>query len=170
MRPGFVLDVVSGLATHNLLGSDLAIEITENCIFGNNKDVLLMKLKELRSLGCYIALDDFGTGYSSITHIKELPCTAVKIDKSFVDNVLEDDVDQAIIQAMLNLGKTIGFKLVLEGVETKQQLELLHSLGCDLAQGYLYSQPVPAAEVPGLIAQLNNVMVQEDCKVIAYPS
>ncbi|KAG1668218.1 putative signaling protein [Nymphon striatum] len=155
LRPGFVLEVASGLAKHDLSGNNLAIEVTENTIFGNNKQVLLTRLQELRSLGCYIALDDFGTGYSSITHIKELPCTAVKIDKSFVNNVLDDDVDQAIIRAILDLGKSVGYKLVLEGVETKKQLDLLAELDCDLVQGYFFSRPVPSAQVPELIERLN---------------
>ncbi len=155
-RPGFALEAINGLSGGKLARGDLAIEVTEGCIFGSNKDVLLAKLQELRNAGCNIGLDDFGTGYSSITHIKELPRTSVKIDKSFIKGVVEDSVDQAIVQALVDLGRSVGFKLIAEGVETVEQLDLVHDLGCNLVQGYYYSKPVAGAEVPGLIARINN--------------
>lgn len=155
LRPGFALDVASGIANHGLSQGDLGIEVTERCVFGTNKELLLQKLQELRSLGCYIALDDFGTGYSSITHLKELPRTAVKIDRQFVKNIVDDKVDQSIVEALVELGRAIGFKLIGEGVEEIEQRDLLEALGCQMAQGYYYSRPVPAEEVPALILRLN---------------
>ena len=155
MRPDLVSDVETGLATNGLVATDLAIEVTENTICGKYKETGLGKLNQLRNLGCSIALDDFGTGYSSITHIKELPCTTVKVDKSFVDKVVDNEIDQAIIKALRNLGITAGFNLVIEGVETREQLKLLRSLGCELGQGYYYSPAVPADEVPALIEKIN---------------
>ncbi len=155
-RPGFALEAISGLTGGKLARGDLAIEVTEGCIFGNNKDVLLAKLQDLRNAGCNIGLDDFGTGYSSITHIKELPRTSVKIDKSFIKGVVEDSVDQAIVQALVDLGRSVGFKLIAEGVETVEQLRLVQNLGCDLIQGYYYSKPVAGANVPDLIARIND--------------
>ena len=119
------------------------------------KRSFIEQLEYLRAAGCRVALDDFGTGYSSITQIKELPCTAVKVDKSFVHDVEFNEADRAIIEALLKLGETIGFDVVLEGVETAQQRDLLRSMGCRLAQGYFYARPVPAADVPSLIEQLN---------------
>lgn len=158
-RSGFVLDVTNAIASHNLLPKHLAIEVTENSVYGKNQSECLMKLKQLRELGCKIALDDFGTGYSSITHIKELPCSAVKVDKSFVDQVAENPADQAIIKALLELGHVLGFKLVLEGVEYQEQADFLRELGCELAQGFLYSRPVPAARVPEVIEAQNKSLV-----------
>lgn len=160
-RPGFALDAINGLSGGKLARGDLAIEVTEGCIFGSNKDVLLAKLQELRNAGCNIGLDDFGTGYSSITHIKELPRTSVKIDKSFIRGVVEDSVDQAIVQALVDLGRSVGFKLIAEGVETVEQLDLVHDLGCNLVQGYYYSKPVAGQEVPGLIARINEAELKQ---------
>ena len=155
LRPGFALNIISELKQNGLRPRNLAVEITESCMFGSNKQAFIGQLEFLRMAGCAIALDDFGTGYSSITQIKELPCTTVKIDKSFVNDVVSDKSDQAIIQSLLELGETLGFKLVLEGVETADQLDLLRSLGCQIAQGYFYSRPMPASEVPEFLARMN---------------
>ena len=113
-------------------------------------------LETLRDAGCSIALDDFGTGYSSITQLKELPITTIKIDKSFIDDVLENEDDQSIIGAMLELGKSMSFGLVMEGIETSRQLALLKLMGSELAQGYYFSRPMPAAEVPAYIERQNS--------------
>lgn len=155
LRPGFALNIISELKQNGLRPKNLAIEITESCMFGSNKSAFICQLESLRMAGCAIALDDFGTGYSSITQIKELPCTTVKIDKSFVNDVVCDKSDQAIIQSLLELGETLGFKLVLEGVETTEQRDLLRSLGCEIAQGYYYSRPIPASEVPEFLERMN---------------
>ncbi|MFY0612201.1 MAG: EAL domain-containing protein [Hyphomicrobiaceae bacterium] len=155
LQPTFALDVLATLNKNGLVPNEFAIEVTETCMFGGNKTDFTQHLEHLRAAGCYVALDDFGTGYSSITQIKELPCTAVKVDKSFVRDVESSDADQAIVKALLKLGQSIGFKVVLEGVETVEQRDLLRSMGCQLAQGYYYAAPVPAADVPSLIVQLN---------------
>jgi diguanylate cyclase (GGDEF)-like protein len=155
LRPGFALNVIGKLAANGLAGNELAIEITENCVFGGDKDIISSKLKELGSAGCHIALDDFGTGYSSITHIKDMPVTALKIDKSFIREIADDSADQAIVRAMVDLGSAIGFKVIAEGVENAEQLNLVQSLGCHLVQGFYYAKAVPAAKVPELIAQIN---------------
>lgn len=155
MQVEFAKNILTRLKENNLSAEHLAIEITETCMFGNNKDDFIRQLEELKSAGCKIALDDFGTGYSSVTQIKELPCSVLKIDKSFVNEVVNDKADQAIIQALLELGNELDFKLVLEGIETEEQLKLLKGLGCHLAQGYFYSRPVPTSDVPSLIKTIN---------------
>lgn len=157
LRPGFILDVVSNLAKHNLKPHNLAIEVTENIVFGPHYQALLQKLRELRELGCYVALDDFGTGYSSITHLKELPYTAIKIDKSFVRNIVSDRMDQAIVEALVQLGDSIEFKLVAEGVETAEQLDTVFALGCHLVQGYYFSEALSAQDVPAVLQRLNKM-------------
>ncbi|MGI9478761.1 MAG: putative bifunctional diguanylate cyclase/phosphodiesterase [Hyphomicrobiaceae bacterium] len=160
LQPAFASNILSTLNENGLSPSEFAIEVTETCMFGSNKAEFTRQLEQLRTAGCDVALDDFGTGYSSITQIKELPCTAVKVDKSFVRDVESNDADQAIIEALLKLGQSIGFKVVLEGVETEEQRDLLRSMGCRLAQGYHYSAPVPATEVPLLIDLLNGIKNQ----------
>lgn len=160
-RDDFASSVLDGLNHRGLSPSDLLIEVTENCLFGRDKHGFLAHLKALRHAGCYIALDDFGTGYSSITQLKELPVTAVKIDKSFVKNILENEDDKSIISALLDMGNSMNFKLVLEGLETVDQLTFLKDMGFVLAQGYYYSRPVSAAEIPALIAR-QNAMFEPD--------
>lgn len=165
LRPAFILDVISNLAEHELTPKNLAIEVTENTVFGANYKLLLKKLREFRDLGCYVALDDFGTGYSSITHLKELPYTAIKIDKSFVRDIVTDKMDQSIVEALAHLSETIGYKLVAEGVETRAQLDVVSKLGCHLIQGYYYAKPLAASEVPGTLNRINQ-MVNLDTAVV----
>lgn len=148
---GFAENIFSSLDKNGLTSSELAIEVTENCLFGDNKAYLTGVLDRLREAGHPIALDDFGTGYSSITQLKELPITSVKIDKSFVDDVINNVADQSIITALLNLGNSMGFKLILEGIETVDQRDFLKEMGFTLAQGYYYSHPLPASQVPAFI-------------------
>lgn len=157
LRPAFILDVISSLAKHGLTPRNLAIEVTENTVFGANYKVLLKKLREFRDLGCHVALDDFGTGYSSITHLKELPYTAIKIDKSFVRNVSSDHFDQSIVEALVHLSKSIGYLLVAEGVETREQLDVVAKLGCHLIQGYYFAKPLAANEVPRALKRINRL-------------
>ena len=151
----FADDIQQGLRARGLLPENLTIEVTENCLFGSEKALSMKHLEKLRSAGCFIALDDFGTGYSSITQLKELPITTIKIDKSFIDDVLANTNDQAIIAAMLDLGKSMNFDLVMEGIETSSQLALLKWMGSELAQGYFYARPMPAAEVPAFVERQN---------------
>lgn len=155
LRPGFMLDVISSLAKNELTPRNLAIEVTENTVFGANYNILLGKLKEFRDLGCYVALDDFGTGFSSITHLKELPYTALKIDKSFVHNIVSDHLDRSIVKSLANMSDSIGYQLVAEGVETREQLEIVTELGCHLVQGYYFSEALAAHEVPESINRLH---------------
>jgi diguanylate cyclase (GGDEF)-like protein len=152
----FAENILSLLDENGLLPQDIAIEVTENCLFGEKKASLIAQLEKLRAAGSYIALDDFGTGYSSITQLKELPITAIKIDKSFVDNVINNLADQSIITALQNLGESMGFKLILEGIETIDQRDFLQEMGFSLAQGFYYSHPLKASQVPAFIKRQNS--------------
>ena len=151
----FAQNLLGGLDSRGLLPEQLTIEVTENCLFGSDKQHSIQHLETLRTAGCFIALDDFGTGFSSITQLKELPITTIKIDKSFIDDVLENPDDQSIIGAMLGLGRSMKFDLVMEGIETASQLDLLRRMGSELAQGYFYARPMPAVEVPAFIQRQN---------------
>lgn len=157
LRPGFSLKILSELAKNNLPCESFAIEIVETCMFGNNKDLFINHLNALKEAGCRIALDDFGTGYSSITQIKEIPCTTVKIDKSFIDNVVDNEADRSIIRALINLGRELDFCLIMEGIETKEQMDMLNQIGAEYMQGYYFAKPMPAHDVPKYIqATLEN--------------
>jgi EAL domain-containing protein (putative c-di-GMP-specific phosphodiesterase class I) len=104
------------------------------------------------ALGVAFALDDFGTGYSSLTYLKRLPAELLKIDQSFVRNMLEDSDDLAIVDAVIRLAATFRRKVIAEGVETIDHGELLLALGCELAQGYGVARPMPPSELPGWVA------------------
>ncbi|MDH5481127.1 MAG: EAL domain-containing protein, partial [Nitrosomonas sp.] len=103
-------------------------------------------LTQLREAGVKIAIDDFGTGYSSLTYLKELPLTVLKIDKAFIDNVVSNSEDAAIVTAILGLAKGLDLCVVAEGVEDETQRDFLKKEGCDLIQGYLTGKPVSSED------------------------
>jgi EAL domain-containing protein (putative c-di-GMP-specific phosphodiesterase class I) len=122
-------------------------ELTETAIIDLHPD-LVQQLGRIRDLGVQIGLDDFGTGYASLTHLRRLALTFVKIDQSFVQGLGTDHEDERIVAAVVDLAANLGLRSIAEGVETTDQLQRLRALGCDQAQGYLFSKPVPANDVP----------------------
>ncbi|GAE34970.1 putative bifunctional diguanylate cyclase/phosphodiesterase [Halalkalibacter akibai] len=123
----------------------LELEITESSYL-NNMELVIQALAELREMEIKIALDDFGTGFSSLTHLKELNIDTLKIDRSFIRNIVSKHQDLVITSGMIELSHGLGIEVVAEGVETKEQLELLRTKGCDQIQGFLFSRPVPENE------------------------
>jgi EAL domain-containing protein (putative c-di-GMP-specific phosphodiesterase class I) len=124
----------------------IIVEITESALI---RDLASVRagLLAVQALGCRIAIDDFGTGYSSLAYLKGLPVNDLKIDKSFVRNLVTDQVDAAICEAVLSLAHEVGLKVTAEGVETTEQLDWLRARGCDVAQGYLIARPMSAREI-----------------------
>lgn len=108
-------------------------------------------LQDLHALGVKFCLDDFGTGYSSLSYLKRFPIAFLKIDRSFVRDILEDPNDRAIVEAVIAMGQRLGIELIAEGIETAEQLELFRTLNCHCIQGFYCSKPLPAAEVEGLL-------------------
>ncbi|WP_025209755.1 bifunctional diguanylate cyclase/phosphodiesterase [Hippea sp. KM1] len=129
------------LAEYNTDGSLLTIEIIER-VFLENAEYTKVIMESLRDLGIKIAVDDFGTGYSSLTYIKELPIDIIKIDISFIRSMLNSEKDMGLVKLIIDIAKQFNLKTVAEGVETKQQLEILKQMGCDFVQGYLFSKPL----------------------------
>lgn len=144
-HPDIVRTVAAALETTGVRPQDVTLEITESALMKDAGSALGV-LKELKSLGVNLAIDDFGTGYSSLSYLQRFPLDVLKIDKCFIDE-LADDQTAEIIAAVVNLAHALGLEVVAEGVETSQQLTALLQLGCDQAQGYFFSRPVPAAKV-----------------------
>ncbi len=133
-----------------LPGSSLVIEITEGLLLNTEINVA-EKLLSFRDAGVNVAIDDFGTGYSSLAYLKKFDIDYLKIDQSFVRNLETDQNDMALCEAIIVMAHKLGLKVIAEGVETAQQRDLLASYGCDYAQGYLYSMPVPADQFEALM-------------------
>ncbi|MBP7468467.1 MAG: EAL domain-containing protein [Thauera sp.] len=145
-----LLDIVrDALATSGLPADRLELEITESALMADD-EATYATLDALRTLGIDIALDDFGTGYSSLSYLKRLPLGKLKIDRSFVSGLPDDADNLAIVRAILALARHLGFRITAEGVETPAQARLLGELEADSLQGYLFSRPVPAAEIEAL--------------------
>jgi EAL domain-containing protein (putative c-di-GMP-specific phosphodiesterase class I) len=122
--------------------------VTETSAFDESAATINRNLRALAASGLSIALDDFGTGFASLTHLKSLPISCVKIDRSFVANIMADAQSRSIVDAVSRLSHSLGKSVVAEGVEDAQQLAAVRELGCDVAQGYLFSKPMPAEDVP----------------------
>ena len=146
-----VSTVVSALGTSGLHPDQLELEITE-AVLMNNNEATLAALHQLRSLGVRISMDDFGTGYSSLSYLRSFPFDKIKIDQSFVRDLVERPDSIAIISAVAGLGHSFGMATTAEGVETQQQLDVMRAEGCTEVQGYYYSKPVPASEVIQLLS------------------
>jgi EAL domain-containing protein (putative c-di-GMP-specific phosphodiesterase class I) len=144
-RPGLIDEVARTLSETGLEPRNLVLEITESALM-DGADRASKKLEELKALGIGLAADNFGTGYSSLSYFRRFPLDYLNIDRSYVERIGEDTGDQ-IISAMVGLARSLGMKVVAEGVETSDQLARLHELGCDLAQGHHFSRPLPADEV-----------------------
>lgn len=136
----------------------LELEVTETGLM-EDINTAAQHLLSLRRSGALIAIDDFGTGYSSLSYLKSLPLDKIKIDKSFVQDLLEDEDDATIVRAIIQLGKSLGMQVIAEGVETVEQEAYIIAQGCNEGQGYLYSKPLPARELTTYLKQarrLNN--------------
>jgi len=138
-------DLHQTLDDYGIIPKSLTIEITETVLMNENERVMTL-LQNYRKAGIQISLDDFGKGYSSLSYLRKYPFDLLKIDRSFVMDITDDDDDAALVEAIILMGHKLGLKVVAEGVETKAQLEFLKQHNCDMIQGYLYSPPIPATE------------------------
>jgi diguanylate cyclase (GGDEF)-like protein len=144
--------VQTTLQDAGLPATQLHLELTETAIM-DMRPTTLQQLTQLRDLGVQVGLDDFGTGYASLTHLRRLPLTFVKIDRSFIADLGADQKDDRIVAAVIDLAANLGLRSVAEGIETPDQLQRLRDLGCDQAQGYLIARPMPALELPAALAR-----------------
>ena len=137
--------VEHSLAASGLDPQGLDLEVTESLLM-QNLDTSVQLLEHLKRFGCRVSIDDFGTGYSSLSYLKRLPLNAIKIDRSFINELTENSDDANIVEATISLCHNLRLKVLAEGVEEQAQLEYLRARGCDEAQGYFFSKPLPAAE------------------------
>ena len=134
----------------------IEIEITENVLIESLESSTKI-LTELSSLGVRLALDDFGTGYSSLTYLRNLPVKTLKVDKSFIDRIMDDRVQEGFIRSIIDMAHVLSLHVVAEGVETEAQLTKLEQIGCDIVQGYVFSQPVPREKALGLESKVGKI-------------
>ena len=155
-QPTFIADVGQILKETNLDPRWLELELTESSIM-KDPEQAIEKLHELKLMGIKVAIDDFGTGYSSLNYLKRFPIDTLKIDKTFVADVCKHPHDRSIVRAIINLGHALDLTVIAEGVETKEQLQYLSALECDVVQGFLFSKPLSKAAFEELLAEQTRV-------------
>jgi len=143
MKPGFLKEVSDALTATQLPSENLELEVTEGAIMQDTKRAI-QQLKALRSMGILLAIDDFGTGYSSLSYLKKLPIHRLKIDRSFIMDIPEDEDNMVIVEAVIALGNALDLIVVAEGVENEEQLHFLKARDCPVAQGFLFSKAITA--------------------------
>lgn len=153
-RGDFAAVVGKLLHEHGIPPACLQLELTESLMMIDSERNLA-EIYRLKALGVGLSLDDFGTGYSSLSYLNRLPLDKLKIDRSFVSEMIADSADMAITRAIAGLGKTLGLCVVAEGVEHPEELKVLQEIGCDEVQGYLIARPMPAHEFAGWLTEFN---------------
>ncbi len=141
------------LQRHRLPGAAIALEITEGVLM-HNVSAAQNWIESLRADGLHVYLDDFGTGYSSLSYLKRFPLDTVKIDKSFIHDLAEDNSDRTLVEAIVTMARSLGLRVVAEGIESQAQLDILRSMGCGYGQGYFFSRPVKADEFVRVAARI----------------
>ncbi|NBC34317.1 MAG: EAL domain-containing protein [Alphaproteobacteria bacterium] len=153
VRHGQLLtDVEDSVTRHNLSAASLEFELTESVLL-NQSTQAARELTSLHAMGINWAVDDFGTGYSSLEYLRTFPIDKLKIDRSFVSGMIDDDNDLAIVRSVIGLAKNLNLRVIAEGVETPEQVARLREFGCDEIQGYVFSPPIAADAIPAKIAE-----------------
>jgi EAL domain-containing protein (putative c-di-GMP-specific phosphodiesterase class I) len=146
-----LVEMIAGLlASHGLPPSSLAVELTETTVMASPARAAEV-MRRLRAIGVRISIDDFGTGHSSLAYLTTLPNDELKVDKSFIQAMSTDPNAETVVRAIVDLARSLRLDVVAEGVETVEDAEVLHRIGCATAQGYLFSRPLPADMVTAWI-------------------
>ena len=151
LHDGLMDEISVALRASELPPEYLILEITETVLM-HETETTLRRLGELKALGVRLAIDDFGTGYSSLSYLQQFPVDVLKIDQSFIEGLLRGTSDSALVSAIIALAGSLSLRTIAEGVEDPGQREKLRTLGCDAAQGFLFSRPVPAEDVDVLLS------------------
>jgi diguanylate cyclase (GGDEF)-like protein/PAS domain S-box-containing protein len=152
--PNLIAFIKEAIIQSGVSGESLELEITEGVLMSGHAHIE-KALADLNDLDVSIAMDDFGTGYSSLSYLRSYPFDVLKIDRSFVHDITVDKADRELVNASIAMAHSLGLKVVAEGVETEEQLSLLAEQGCEIAQGYLFSKPVSAEEITGMLVSAN---------------
>jgi diguanylate cyclase (GGDEF)-like protein/PAS domain S-box-containing protein len=144
---------------HELKPENICFELTESVLAPENESYIDI-LNQLQLAGCSIALDDFGTGYSSLSYLRRFPINTLKIDRSFITDMTKKEGDVVLVSAIISMAKALGINVVAEGVELKQEVEILTKLGCDFIQGYYFSKPLSPELIPQYISDYSNLLKQ----------
>jgi EAL domain-containing protein (putative c-di-GMP-specific phosphodiesterase class I) len=151
-------NVQRALEQAGLSPTSLRLEVTEGVIMRDTESSI-RTLQKLKNLGIRLAIDDFGTGYSSLSYLKMLPLDVLKIDRSFVRGIGQNTEDDAIVQAIISLAKSLGLAVTAEGIETTQQAELLRKWSCEKGQGFLFARPLDATKISALLGAPKDALV-----------
>ncbi|MCW8883175.1 MAG: EAL domain-containing protein [Sedimenticola sp.] len=154
-QPNFPVQVERILARTKADPGRLGLELTEGVVIDNVADTV-DKMDSFKMLGVKISIDDFGTGYSSLSYLKKLPLDILKIDRSFVEDVTEDESNAAIVETIISMASHLGLEVIAEGVETQEQLDFLHSSGCRRFQGYYFTRPLPVEQFEAFVSNSIN--------------
>jgi diguanylate cyclase (GGDEF)-like protein/PAS domain S-box-containing protein len=149
--PSLIADVRGALEHSGVAPSRVVLEITEGSL-ANETERVIEVLEELRALGVRIAIDDFGTGYASLSHLQRLPVDILKVDKSFVAALSDEDKSRELLEAIMGVGRALSLAVIAEGIEAQSQMNTLHEMGCEMAQGFLVGRPTPAELAESLFA------------------
>jgi EAL domain-containing protein (putative c-di-GMP-specific phosphodiesterase class I) len=149
-KSNFLEDVYAALIETGLDPKYLELELTESALMTRTESTASI-LSTLRGVGVRVAADDFGTGYSSLSYIRKFPLDALKIDQSFIRQITTIPDETTIVRAIISMGRSLDLRVIAEGVETQDQLDFLRAHGCDEAQGYFFSRPVPAEQFAALL-------------------
>lgn len=155
-QTNFIDTVKQSLKRYDLQGSDICIEITESVFVDNSERRIASVLAALRKLGVSLSLDDFGTGYSSLGYLNRLPFDQLKIDRSFVSDIDTDQRKQKVLRGVVELGRGLGFHIIVEGTETREEVMVVEEMGCDAVQGYYHARPAPALLIPGIVEKITS--------------
>jgi EAL domain-containing protein (putative c-di-GMP-specific phosphodiesterase class I) len=151
-QTSFIVRARSVFKRHAVSPTAFELEITESTLMADGPRTIAL-LRELATLGLHLSIDDFGTGYSSLAALRQFPIDTVKIDQSFVRHVSRDEADAAIVRTIIAMGRSLGFDVLAEGVESRAQLNFLCDNGCYLAQGRLFGEPLSSEELQALLAR-----------------
>ena len=153
MKTNFIDEIKRLLKESGIPADHLEIEITESILL-ESPEKAIEGLNELKNMGISIAIDDFGTGYSSLSYLNSFPSDILKIDKSFIDRMNENDSSKKYVEAIISLAHVLDFKVIAEGAEVQEQLDTLRSIDCDYVQGFFWGRPLPEKEAEELVKSM----------------